>query len=1014
MRKKYTLLFVLMIACNILFAQTTINSSYYQTLTARALGPSTMSGRITAIEGLSVTEQLTLYVGTAGGGIWKTQNGGMSFVPVFDKYCQSIGALAVDKNNAKVVYAGTGESNMRNTVSIGDGIYKTSDGGANWQKIGLDSSEHISKIIFDPNDNQTLFVAVPGPLWNSSPHRGLYKTSDGGKTWKKILFVNNETGCADIAINPANPKIMLASFWQFRRKPFSFASGGPGSALYKSVDGGETWSKITKGMPAGDLGRIVVTINPTKPAEVLAIVEAKNPGLLISQDEGSSWTSLAATENITARPFYFSTLVFDPKDPKVVYRPAYDFQYSKDGGYSWNGTLTGGVEPHADHHALWINPNNPQMMYLGTDGGVYLSINKGISWQFLNNLPVGQFYHVSMDNEKPYNVYGGLQDNGSWMAPNSSAGGVASADWLDVNGGDGFWVQTSPLNPKTIFAESQGGNANRIDLTTGLVASIKPQKVAGEAEHRFHWNTPIVTALSRKKSATGKQLYNLYMANQYLYRSTDEGRNWQRISPDLTTNEAAKQKTEESGGITGDNTSAENHCTIFTITQHPANENIIWVGTDDGNLQATKDGGKTWINKAPAAWKAGIPTGAWVSSIELSKSNPKRIYASFDNHMYGDHATYLAVSNDEGNSWTKFTSPEFTGFAHVIREDIGNEKLLFAGTEMGLFISLDGGSTWMRSKYQEMPWFNQVRDIKIHPQTNDLVIASHGRGIYIIDNLEPLRQLVKSNLNEEVIFYPAKDFVYDFPPQAPATGQNIGGYISGNKVNLPTFTYYLKERSSDVVKLEIYDQDNKKIRDINGTSVKGLNKVYWPYNINPPRVAKGGFVAGSSVLYSGFIAPKVPVGRYKAVLTAGGKKYEQFITLKPNDAKNFTANDINQLYRQGMRLYQLHEKLAVLVDTLDKTFTTTAKLQNKTPGEEALHLSLDSMRKEILELNRKTVFFDEFKFRRRLSDVYLEVAVALEPLSATKVGTIDLLEKEFDGFNTRFYRLLKTAGKARP
>ncbi|MEP7108987.1 MAG: hypothetical protein ABI760_13425 [Ferruginibacter sp.] len=1010
-------IFIVLMCCfsaGNLFSQTTINSSYFQTLAARALGPSTMSGRVTAIEGMAVNEQLTLYVGTAGGGIWKSQNGGISFAPVFDKYCQSIGAMAIEKGNAKVVYAGTGESNMRNTVSIGDGIYKTTDGGNNWQKIGLDSTEHISKILFDPNDIKTIFVAVPGPLWSSSPHRGLYKTTDGGKTWKKSLFLNNETGCADIAINPANPKIMIASFWQFRRKPYSFSSGGPGSGLYKSTDGGETWSKITRGLPSGDVGRIVVTINPSKPEEVLAIVEAKIPGLYISKDEGDSWEKLAATENITARPFYFSTLVFDPKDAKKVYRPAYDFQYSKDGGYSWSNTVIGGVEPHPDHHALWINPSNTDIMYLGTDGGVYLSMNKGVSWQFLNELPVGQFYHVSTDNEKTYNVYGGLQDNGSWMAPNSSAGGLNSADWYNINGGDGFWVQPSPVNSKIVFAESQGGNANRVDLTIGLTASIKPQKVAGEEDHRFHWNTPIVTGASAKKSAAGKTLYNLYMANQYLYRSNDEGRNWQRISPDLTTNNKDKQKSEESGGITGDNTSAENHCTIYTITQHPTNENIIWVGTDDGNLQVTRDGGKTWTNKASGAWKAGIPQSAWVSCIELSKLDPARMYVTFDNHMYGDHGTYIAMSRDAGNTWTRFASPEFTGFAHVIREDIKNPQLLFAGTEMGLFISIDGGSNWMRSKYQNMPWYNLVRDIQVQPQTGDLVIASHGRGIYIIDDLQPLRNLVKSDVNQDVIMYPVNDFIYDFSPQVPSTGYNISGFTADGKVTLPAISYYLKERSESIIKLEIYDAANKKIKDINGTSLRGLNKVYWPFNINPPKVAKGGFVAGSSVLSSGFIAPRVPVGKYKVVLLAGGKKYEQSINIKPNDAKNFSAKNIEKLYRQGMRLYTLHEKLAVLVDTLDNSIALLTKPGTKTAGQQAALAALDSMRKEILELNRKTVFFDEFKYRRRLSDVYLEVAMALEPLSATKEGTIDLLEKEFLAFNNQFYDILKKSSGGKP
>ncbi len=1014
MRKIIFIGLVCCICTSTLISQTTINSSYFQTLAARALGPSTMSGRITAIEGIGVNDQLTLYVGTAGGGIWKSQNGGLSFNPVFDKYCQSIGALAIEKGNDKVVYAGTGESNMRNTVSIGDGLYKTTDGGSNWQKLGLDSTEHISKILIDPNNAKTVFVAVPGPLWSSSEHRGLYKTTDGGKTWKKSLFINNETGCADIAIHPSDPKMMLASFWEARRKPYSFSSGGPGSALYKSTDGGETWSKVSKGLPTGDVGRMVITINPSKPAEVLAIVEAKVPGLYISKDEGSSWEKLAATENITARPFYFSTLVFDPKDSKKVYRPAYGFEYSKDGGYSWNNAIIGGVEPHADHHALWINPSNTDMLYLGTDGGVYLSMNKGVTWQFLNNLPVGQFYHVATDNEKIYNVYGGLQDNGSWMAPNSSAGGLNSADWFDINGGDGFWVQPSPLNSKIVFAESQGGNANRIDLTTGLPASIKPQKLAGEDDHRFHWNTPIVTGLSTKKTPAGRPLFNLYMANQYLYRSNDEGRNWQRISPDLTTNDKQKQKSEESGGITGDNTSAENHCTIYTITQHPTNENIIWAGTDDGNLQVTIDGGKTWTNKAAGAWKAGIPKGAWISCIELSKLDPKRMYVSFDNHMYGDHATHIAMSTDGGNTWKKFASPEFTGFAHVIREDIKDSRLLFAGTEMGLFFSIDGGANWMRSKYQNMPWYNLVRDIAIQPQTGDLLVASHGRGIYIIDDLQPLRDLVKSDIEQEVILYPVKDFVYDYSPQLPSTGSNIAGYTAGGKVLLPSISYYLKQRSDEVVKLEIYDAANKKIKDINGTSLKGLNKVYWPFNINPPKVAKGGFVAGSPVLYSGFIAPRVPVGKYKVVLLAGGKKYEQFINIKPNDAKNFTAKNIEKLYQQGMRLYTLHEKLAVLVDTLDKSIAALTKTNNKSAAQTTTLAALDSMRREILELNRKTVFFDEFKYRRRLSDVYFEVATSIEPLSPSKEGTIDLLDKELMGFSNQFYGILKKGSAVKP
>ncbi len=988
-------------------AQTTINSSYFQVMSARALGPSTMSGRISAIEGMVVDGQVSLYVGTAGGGIWKSQNGGQSFVPLFDKYCQSIGALAIEPGNVKVVYAGTGESNTRNSVSYGDGLYKTTDGGSNWQKIGLDSTERISKIIVDPSDKKTVYVAAPGPLWNSSKHRGLYKTADGGKTWNKILYINDETGCADIAMHPTKSSTLFASVWQFRRKAYAFSSGGPGSALYKTTDGGKTWNQLSKGLPEGDLGRIVITINPSRPSEILAIVEAKVPGLYISKDEGESWEKLASTDNLTARPFYFSTLVYDPKDPKKVYRPAYDFQYSNDGGYSWSNSLFGGVAPHSDMHALWVNPNNPDMLFLGTDGGVYVSNNRGSAWQFLNNLPVGQFYHVSTDNQVPYNVYGGLQDNNSWMAPNTSPGGVTAVDWRTVGGGDGFWVQPSLVNAKIIFAESQGGEMNRIDLSTGLSFGVRPKKVAGDEEHRWNWNTPIVMGSSKKKSISGKPLYNLYTGAQYLFKSNDDGRNWERISPDLTTNDNNKiNQAEKNPGISGDNTSAENHCTIFTITQDPKNENIIWVGTDDGNLQQTTDGGKSWQNKAAGIWKSGVPEHSWISSIEVSSLDQKRIYVTLENHMYGDINTYAVVSYDGGNTWKKFSSTEFTGFAHVIREDIVNEKLLFLGTEMGLFISLDGGNNWMRSKYQNMPWYNLVRDIKIQPQTNDLIIASHGRGIYIIDNLQPLRELVKSNVNQDAILFPIQAFKYDYAPQLSRPASNLEGWVGENKVLAPTFYYYLRERSNSGVKIEIYDAANKKIKDVNGTGVKGLNKVYWDLSMNPPKVARGGFIVQTSILSSSVIGPKVLTGKYKVVVKADGKEYVQFIQIEANPSKGFDAASNTLLNKQSMRLFNLQERLFGLIDSLDKTVAVISKGDTSLMSTKEKLKSFDSFKREIIELNRKSIFFDEFKYRRRVSDLYVAVVTSIEPLSNSQEKGIGLLEEQFVDFQKRFYKMI--------
>jgi len=978
-----------------------LNSSYFQSMSARNLGPSSMSGRITSIAGTTVDNQINLFVGTAGGGIWKSLNGGITFTPVFDKYCQSIGALAIDPTSAKTIYAATGESNMRNSVSIGDGMYKTTDAGANWQKIGLDSTEHISKIWIDPKNTKRLLVAAPGPLWSSSTHRGLYATTDAGKTWEKILYVDENTGCADLAVSPRDPNILLASFWQFRRQPFSFYSGGKGSGLFRSTDGGKTWLKVTTGLPEGEMGRIVISINPSKPQEVLAIVEASVPGLYISQDEGLSWKKMASTDNITARPFYFSTLEFDPKDPKRVYRPAFDFQYSTDGGYSWSGQLFSDIVPHADHHALWINPENTNTLYLGTDGGVYVSHNKGLSWAFLNNLPVGQFYHVSVSNDKPFNVYGGLQDNGSWMAPSSSPGGVASTDWQFLNGGDGFWVEPSPINSNIVYAESQGGEINRVNLKTGLSYGIKPQRNPGEELHRWNWNTPIVTAKSNKRPGG----YNLYTANQFLYKSVDEGTNWIKISPDLTTNDKAKQKTEKSGGVTGDNTSAENHCTIFTLAQDPRNEDIIWVGTDDGNLQYTNNGGKNWTNLSARIWETGVPKAAWISCIEISAVNPNQVFVTLENHMYGDHKPYLVVSNDAGKTFKRLQSAEWTGFAHVIRQDPQNADLLFLGTEMGLFISLDGGANWMRSKYQNLPWYALVRDLRI-ANSGDLAIGTHGRGIYVLDNLSSLRALAKSDLSQELIFYPVNPFVYDVSAQTPSGYGNLEGWTAGNKANLPAFEYYLKERSSQAVKIIIYDNKGNKIKDLNGGTAKGLNKVFWGLDQNPCKVATGGFTAGSPVLFASVIGPRAPIGTYKAVITIGDKKYEQSFQLLENPSKGFTKARLDLLFAQTMRLFKVQEDLYYLVDSLNKRLASLKKIDARNAAQERQYQQLDSLRKEIIETNRKTVFFDEFKYRRRLADVYIALCTSLEPFSASKTGAIEVLEQEFGQIKREFERLL--------
>ena len=942
-----------------------INSSTFGMMDARMLGPGTMSGRISAIQGVN-SEPRILYVGTAGGGVWKSTNAGASFNPIFDKYCQSIGAIAIDQKNPKVVYVATGESNMRNSVSVGDGMYKSSDAGDNWTKIGLDSTEHIARIAIDPNNSNIIFVAVPGPLWSDSKHRGLYKSTDAGKTWEKVLYINEKAGCAEVVIDPSNPNTIYASTWEFRRQPYSFNSGGDGSGFYKSTDGGKTWKEINNGLPAKPFGRIAFTLAPSAPNNLVAIVESKNTGLYISSDGGETWKSQSAILNVVARPFYFSTIAIDPKDPKRVYRPAFQFSYSDDGGNAFATASYEGGWVHSDMHAFWINPTNTNQMWVGTDGGVYMSNDRGATWIFCDKLPVGQFYHVSYDNKKPYyRVYGGLQDNGSWIAPSSSPGGVPNAKWESFYGGDGFWTQPDLTDDNTAFAESQGGNMGRIDLTTYKNTDIQPKQGNGEEKLRWNWNTPIVMGF--------KNPHNLYTGAQYLYKSTDQGRNWTRISPDLTTNDKNKLKQEESGGLSADNTSAENHCTIFTIAESPLDENLIWAGTDDGNIQYTADGGKNWTNVSANYAAAGAASQSWVSSIEPSRFDKNTVYVTTENHMYGDMKTYSGVSHDMGKTFTIFKSNDFTGFAHKIKEDNINKDLLFLGTEMGLFATVDGGSNWFRMKSNNLPWYGLVRDIKINPVTNDLILATHGRGIIIIDDITPMRTLTPDIAKKELYLLPQPDMLLRNGILGGG-GFPLAGWVSGNAPDIAPIQYYMKDRlSSGDVNIDILDKDGKLVQTMPGSKRKGLNKVYWNMRITPPKVASG----GSKPDQSGFVAPMVLPGTYTIKLRVADKAYTETVNMLHDDSnKDLTPQGSQDLYNTCMQLFALHERLAAVVTDINakqavlKMAADSAKDAKLKKAAGDYWNKLEALRGTLLPVKAKSIFADERRIREEISEVY--------------------------------------------
>ncbi|MCC6816245.1 MAG: glycosyl hydrolase [Saprospiraceae bacterium] len=976
------------------FAQVKINSSTFGSMEPRAMGPGTMSGRITAIEGNS-KDGRTIYIGTAGGGIWKSTNAGSSYSPVFDKYCQSIGAIALDPNNPEIIYTGTGESNMRNSVSIGNGMYKSTDAGSNWVKIGLDSTEHISKIVIDPKNTSTLYVAVPGPLWSDSPHRGLYKSDNGGKSWQKILYINEKTGCADICINPLEPNIIYASTWEFRRTPYSFNSGGKGSALYKSIDGGKNWKKISNGLPSGDFGRIAMALAPSEPDQLIAIVESSNTGLYISRDAGENWKQQSSTMNVVSRPFYFSTIIIDPKDPKRVYRPAFTLSYSDDGGYSFSDVSNEGGWVHSDHHALWINPNNTNHMFLGTDGGVYISNDRGASFLFCGNLPVGQFYHVAVDEQEPYRIYGGLQDNGSWIAPSEKAGGVSNGDWSGLYWGDGFWTEPDLTDSNTCYAEYQGGNAARIDLSTKKTYSIQPQKSKNEDKLRWNWNTPIVTGNANKK--------NLYMGAQYLYKSTDQGRNWTRISADLTTNDPQKLKQEESGGISADNTSAENHCTIFTLSESPFDERIIYVGTDDGNLQITKDGGINWKNVSSEIAKAGIPSQTWISSIHLSKFDVNTVFVTLDNHMYGDHNTYLIKSTDGGNSWSRIFSKEFTGFAHKIIQDRQNPNLFFLGTEMGLFSSLDGGINWFRMK-TGFPDYALVRDIRIHNKTNALIIGTHGRGIYIYDDISAMRNMNSDLANREVYLFNNNEVIINDGKYGGAT-PFTGGWIAGNPESITSIQYYLKDRILDgAVKVDILDEDGKLVKNIPASQRKGINKVYWDYRMKPPRVAEG----GTKLDFAGFSAPQVLPGKYIIRLNVKNKDYLDTIQLNHKDEKNYNLEDRKAQYETSMKFYNMHESLAKTVENIsaEQKFINETKVKAKNKKTIQLadqyYKSLEDLKTTLLASKQKSIFADEKKLREEISESYGVAVSGQQRPSNTVISAAEDLSARVDAATIKY------------
>ncbi len=974
---------------------TTKGKELFGDMRARHIGPALMSGRVSDIE-LHPKNDRVVYIGAAGGGVWKSTNGGATFNPIFDEYCQSIGAVAVDPTNPdQVVWVGTGEPWTRNSVTIGDGIYKTNDGGSTWQKMGLEKSERIAGIQVNPKNPNEVYVAVLGALWNDSEERGLYKTTDGGKTWNKILYVDKTTGCSDLIIDPKDPNIIYAAFWEFRRTAWSFNSGGNNSALYKSVDGGKTWNKIHKGFPAGKLGRIAVAVAPSNNNILYAVIESeqdKDKGLYRSDDAGATWKFTNGDFGLVVRPFYFSRITVDPKNPDVVVKAGLSGSISRDGGNTFKN-----LGPmHADIHDMVFDINNSDRMYVATDGGVYRSWDGGTTMEMVENLPLSQFYQISVDNEEPYNVYGGLQDNGSWFGPSSSPGGVEARDWHVVGVGDGYRVLRHPTK-KLIYSEMQGAeNVWRYDPVKNEAKTIQPLAAKGDPKLRFNWNAPM--AISAFKPD------RFYMGSQFVHRSEDMGDTWVKISPDLTTNDPIKTEQGKSGGLSKDNSGAENHCTVFTIAESPLDENIVWAGTDDGNVQVTKDGGKTWTNVV--ANIPGLPKNTSCWHIEASVFGKGTAYAVFTGYQHGDQKPYAYKTTDFGATWKSVTSNDIVGFVRNIQEDYVNENLLFLGTELGLYISVDGGTSWLKFT-NNMPSV-AVHFIDLHKKTNDLVMGTHGRGVIILDDVSPLRQLTTETLAKDFHFFPIK-------PASMNESNGFGGtatetqFVGANASTNAKIAYYLKKRHTiGKMTAEIQDVNGKKVAELDAGKAKGINIIDWNFATKPPKIA-----TGKTFAFGGFTAPRVPAGTYKVVITKGKDVYSNDLIVQYDPKSNISVADKKVNEEVTKKLFDMTQELAYLVYEVDETIKAAETAKAKSPSSaKTINAFLNELNKLketlVITTGDNYVGMGEPQLREDLSELYSKVASTFYKPSGAEMDNLSALA---DRMQTAKATLKKTKDK---
>jgi photosystem II stability/assembly factor-like uncharacterized protein len=892
----------------------------------RSIGPY-RGGRSAAVTGVA-SQPFVFYYGSTGGGVWKTTDGGINWESVSDGSVfgtGSVGAIAVSDSDPNVVYVGMGESPIRGNVSHGDGVYKSNDGGKTWKRMGLEDTRQIPRIRIHPRNPDLVYVAALGHVWGTNDQRGVFRSKDGGKTWEKILSRGNKAGAIDLVLDPTNPNVLYAGFWEVSRKPWTLESGGPGGGIFKSTDGGDTWTELTRnpGLPRGTVGKIGIAVSPANPERVWAIVEAEDGGVFRSENAGRTWSRVNEERRLRQRAWYYTRIYADPKNADTVYVLNTGFYRSNDGGRTYTGISV----PHGDNHDLWIAPDDPNRMIESNDGGSNVSFNGGRSWTEQDQ-PTAQFYRVALDNDFPYNVYGAQQDNSTVrIASRNTEGGITTSDWYDVGGGESGWVAPSPKDSQIVYAGSYGGLTTRYDHRTGQLRDINPYPNnpmgagADVLKYRFQWNFPLV--FSPHDANT------LYCAANVLFKSTDEGSSWQIISPDLTRNDKSKQASS-GGPITKDNTSIEYYDTIFTVMESPVQAGTIWAGSDDGLVHVTRDGGKNWANVTPPA--SMMPEWIQINSIEASPSDPATAYVAATMYKFDDNRPYLYKTSDYGKSWKKITNgiPD-TAFTRVIREDPNKRGLLYAGTETGMYVSFDNGDHW-QSLQLNLP-IVPITDLAIQKRDQELVVATQGRAFWILDDLPLLHQMMDAGglgaVSETRLFEPKESYRMPggggFPLPPTAT-------VGKNPANGVVVYYSLKSKPTTDVELEFLDPTGKSIRKFTQKVARpGADAAAAQAAPQQPAGEGGGFGGGGApppvstdvglnrfvwdmrypeaVRFPGMIlwagetrGPKLPPGKYQVKLTAEGKTMTQSFEVKADPRLTATPADYAKQAELGLKI----------------------------------------------------------------------------------------------------------------